>query len=131
MPAPTADRSSIAACKPNAAIGVPKMIVPSRSRGQGRHLTRAVKHGDGDIEQKEKDQERLAAREILRPVLQDTPGGAQDKREDEPGNVERPPGASPGDTEDRQVQHGEVTEQRHVITVTCGSQERRKESADR
>ena len=60
---------------------------------------------DDDEEQEERDQERLARRVVLGPVLEHAPGRRDDEGGDEADQVEQPPGLRPRDQRDAGVEH--------------------------
>ena len=94
--------------------------------GQGSRM----KHGQGQVEREEQQQERLGAGEEFRPVLQHAPHGADAEREGEADQVQHAPWPDPGDREHGGIEHGVVAEQGDMIAVTGRDQDRGEEAAD-
>ena len=96
-----------------------------------QQLAAGEEQADPDVHQEEQGQERLGAGEQLRCIGAQSPGEADAEGADEADQVERPPGAEPGDGEDAGVEQGEVAEQRYMVAAAGGGQDRRGEAAER
>ena len=76
-----------------------------------------VQHGGGDVDQQKTDQKRLGTGVLVGQKFQRTPGASHHKRSHKTQHIEHPPGAAVGNEQNRQVQHGVVTEQGHVAAL--------------
>ena len=84
---------------------------------------------DRDVHGKEKREERLGARQHLRPVVVRAPQRADAEGEGEAEDVQHAPGLDPGDNEDAGVQHRVVREEHHVAAAPGRGEDRREEAA--
>ena len=87
-----------------------------------RGLPQREENGDDEVEQKEKDQERLSRREVFRPILQDAPHRADREGEHEPGDIEWPPCLEPGNGHYACIEHRIVTEEHDMASLAGGCQ---------
>ena len=87
-----------------------------------------IEQWNRQVKQEIQQQERLGTGEQFRPVLQHAPGGADAERRHEAQQVQHPPRALPRDSENGQVEHGVVTEQRHMAALAGRGEDRCEET---
>ena len=96
---------------------------------QVRWLAQREKDANHQVEDKEKNQKRFGAGEVLGAIAQDAPGSGDHKGEQKPCHVERTPGLEPRSDDDDGIEHGVVGEQHHMIALPVRCEDGRQKSA--